>query len=508
MREWSAIKDLHHASDLSTAMPLSVVKDDGIISSSGTNSGTGLEDNLFYNFLQQTNQLAWILDNEGTLLFASTAFYKYFQLEEKECLNRNVMETIPIAVTHSLYELHNRVLTTGKPVESTQPIRLADGSNLICFMNLFSLGTYNGKKLVGGHAIRLPDTSELEKKFHHAQERLLTLNRATSDAIWEWDMQNGQMVHNDTLPELFGYKPNTARGLAWWLRQIHPEDRNRIADKVKHAIETHEQSWDDEYRFRCADNHYKHIQHRGFVVYENGLPIKMIGSLNDVSNLKALEDKLANEKVKRQKEVTEIMVKAQEKERTRIGHELHDNVNQLLSATKLFVDYLTPVGKEQRQVKQKSIDYIQLTIDEIRKLSKELAAPSLKEKGLVQSITGLADDIEMVGAMSVKFDHDDESEQLSIGKKVTLFRIAQEQLKNILKHSHAKSTSISLYTHDEQVKLVIADDGDGFNPQQTYQGIGLGNIRERVNFYNGSVDIQSAKGQGCKLTVIIPAAEE
>ena len=508
MREWSAIKNLHHASDLSTAMPLSVVKDDGIISSSGTNSGTGLEDNLFYNFLQQTNQLAWILDNEGTLLFASTAFYKYFQLEEKECLNRNVMETIPIAVTHSLYELHNRVLTTGKPVESTQPIRLADGSNLICFMNLFSLGTYNGKKLVGGHAIRLPDTSELEKKFHHAQERLLTLNRATSDAIWEWDMQNGQMVHNDTLPELFGYKPNTARGLAWWLRQIHPEDRNRIADKVKHAIETHEQSWDDEYRFRCADNHYKHIQHRGFVVYENGLPIKMIGSLNDVSNLKALEDKLANEKVKRQKEVTEIMVKAQEKERTRIGHELHDNVNQLLSATKLFVDYLTPVGKEQRQVKQKSIDYIQLTIDEIRKLSKELVAPSLKEKGLVQSITGLADDIEMVGAMSVKFDHDDESEQLSIGKKVTLFRIAQEQLKNILKHSHAKSTSISLYTHDEQVKLVIADDGDGFNPQQTYQGIGLGNIRERVNFYNGSVDIQSAKGQGCKLTVIIPAAEE
>jgi PAS domain S-box-containing protein len=508
MREWSATKNLNHASDLSTAMPLSVVKDDGITSPSDTNPGTGGEGNLFYNFLQQTSQLAWILDNEGTLLFASKAFYKYFDIEEKECLNRNVMETIPITVTHSLYELHNRVLTTGKPVESTQRIRLADGNNLICFMNLFSLGSCNGKKLVGGHAIRLPDTNELEKKYHQAQERLLTLNRATSDAIWEWDMQNGQMVHNDILPELFGYKPNTARGLSWWLRQIHPEDRNRVADKVKGAIEAHEQSWDDEYRFKCADNHYKHIQHKGFVVYENGLPIKMIGSLNDVSNLKALEDKLASEKVKRQKEVSEIMVKTQEKERTRIGHELHDNVNQLLSATKLFVDYLTPVGKEQRQVKQKSIDYIQLAIDEIRKLSKELVAPSLKEKGLVQSIRGLAEDIEMVDAMAVRFEHDDESEHLSIGKKVALFRIAQEQLKNILKHSHAKNTSISLYTRDEQVKLVISDDGNGFNPQQTYQGIGLGNIRERVNFYNGSVDIHSAKGQGCKLTVIIPAEEE
>ena len=265
------------------------------------------------------------------------------------------------------------------------------------------------------------------------------------------------------------------------MRQIHPEDRNRVADKVKDAIEKHEQSWTDEYRFKCADNHYKHIQHKGFVVYENGLPVKMIGSLNDVSNLKALEYKLAAEKVKRQKEISEIMVKAQETERTRIGHELHDNVNQILSATKLFIDYLTPIGKEQRHVKQKSIDYIQLTIDEIRKLSKELVAPSLKEKGLVQSIRGLVEDIEMVDAMKIRFEHNEEYEQLSNGKKVAIFRIAQEQLKNILKHSHAKNTMISLCTGDKQVKMVIADDGDGFNPQQTYQGIGLGNIRETVN---------------------------
>jgi PAS domain S-box-containing protein len=175
MREWSVTKNPNHASDLSTAMPLSVVKDDGITSPPNTNPGW--EGNIFYNFLQQTNQLAWILDNEGTLLFASRAFYKYFDLEEKECINRNVMETIPITVTHSLYELHNRVLTTGKPVESTQQIKLADGTNLICFMNLFSLGSFNGKKLIGGHAIRLPDTNELEKKYHLAQERLLTLNR-------------------------------------------------------------------------------------------------------------------------------------------------------------------------------------------------------------------------------------------------------------------------------------------------------------------------------------------
>jgi PAS domain S-box-containing protein len=301
--------------------------------------------------------------------------------------------------------------------------------------------------------------------------------------------------------EMIGYQQDDAKGLSWWLRRIHPEDRNRVSDKVKEATENNQHSWQDEYRFKCADGKYKHIQDKGFVIYENGLPVKMIGSLHDVSDLKDLENKLANEKVQRQKEISEMVIRVQEKERTRIGHELHDNINQVLSTTMLFVDMFTPEGKEQRQVKEKSLEYLRIAIEEIRKLSKELVIPQLKERGLIDSIQSLIDDIHLAHAIRIKFTHDLNTDLLSSGKKITLFRIVQEQVKNILTHSKAKKAEILLQTRQDYVQLVIKDNGVGFDPKQTHRGIGLSNIYERVSFYNGTVDIKTARDKGCSVVV-------
>ncbi|MEI2737935.1 MAG: PAS domain-containing protein [Chitinophagaceae bacterium] len=150
-------------------------------------------------------------------------------------------------------------------------------------------------------------------------KRLLLLSRTTSDAIWEWDMQSGQIFRNDALMDMIGYQLEQTKGLSWWLRRIHPEDRNRVSDKVKDTTEKNLQSWEDEYRFKCADGNYKHMHDKGYVVYENGLPVKMIGSLQDVTNIKELENQLMEEKLQRQKEISETVFRVQEKERTRIG---------------------------------------------------------------------------------------------------------------------------------------------------------------------------------------------
>ncbi|MEI2737934.1 MAG: ATP-binding protein [Chitinophagaceae bacterium] len=179
-------------------------------------------------------------------------------------------------------------------------------------------------------------------------------------------------------------------------------------------------------------------------------------------------------------------------------------MNQILSTTKLFVDMLTPESKEEKQIKQKSIEYLMMAIDEIRKLSKELVVPQLGQKGLVASIKTLIDDIHLSTEIKVKCIHDHENDLLSQGKKVTLFRIVQEQLKNIIKHSKASQVDIFLQCKESDVQLLIKDNGNGFDPRQTHQGIGLSNIYERTRFYNGSVDIQTAPGKGCTLCVTIP----
>jgi signal transduction histidine kinase len=230
----------------------------------------------------------------------------------------------------------------------------------------------------------------------------------------------------------------------------------------------------------------------------------MIGSLQDITDLKLLKDQLMEEKLQRQREISETVIRVQEKERRRIGQELHDNVNQILTTVRLFVEMLTPANNDELDIKKKSIEYVLTAIEEIRKLSRELAVPELKDRSLVETIRKLVDDINIANAIKVKFVHDSECDLLSPGKKVTLFRILQEQMKNILKYSKAKEVTVYLDCKTTEAQLIVQDNGIGFDATQTKTGVGLSSIYDRTNFYNGTVSLDTAPGKGCTLTVKIP----
>ena len=464
------------------------------------------KDTLFSSFINQTPNLLWMVDEEAYLIFANPSFYHYFGLSEKD-LNKKLTELVPAIVADSLYEDHLQVLETGEALKKEQKVKWADGSNLSFLIHIFPITGLNDKKMLGGHAVPLADKYAIEKQLREANEQLLNLSRAASNAIWEWDMRTGQIFRNEPLLDMIGYPIENTKGLAWWLHRIHPEDRDRVSDKVKHTAEKKQLSWEDSYRFKCADGSYKHIRDRGFVIYENDLPVKMVGSLQDVTDIKELQTKLTEEKMRRQKEISETVIQVQEKERTRIGHELHDNVNQILTSVKLFLEMLHPVTQEEIEIKNKSSDYIVQAIEEIRKLSRELVVPQLKGRTLVESIRTLIEDIHISNVMKIHFTHDHENDLLSPAKKLTLFRIIQEQLKNILKYSKASEVNIYLHCKNEEVTLSIKDNGIGFDPKKTYRGVGLASIHERTRFYNGEADIQTAAGQGCLLTVTIPVED-
>lgn len=458
---------------------------------------------LFNQFMKHTPNLFWVVDETSTLVFANHSFFNFFALDKTVATGQKLIHIIPPPAYKSLFSKHQEVFETNKVGEFIEKAEWADGTNNVFRISLFPINVNEKKKMIGGTAISLNDKYEAEKKLKELNDRLLLLTAATNDAIWEWDMQTGQIFRNDTLMDMIGYSNEAPRGLSWWLRRIHPEDRNRVSDKVRDTTEQNLQSWQDNYRFKCADGEYKYMQDKGYVVYENELPVKMIGSLQDVTGLKDLEEQLVEEKMQRQKEISETVIKVQERERTRIGHELHDNVNQILSTVKLFVDMIHPSKKEEKQFKEKTQEYLMMAIEEIRKLSKELVVPQLTQKGLVDSIFNLAEDLQIATGMRIRFTHDHDTEMLSPGKKITIFRIVQEQLKNIIKHSKAKEVDIFLQRKDNVTQLIIRDNGIGFDSSQTHRGIGLSNIYERTRFYNGNVDIDTSPGKGCTVKVTI-----
>lgn len=461
-------------------------------------------DAVFNAFMLQTPNLAWMVDEDARLLFGNRAFFDFFNLDAEGALYRPIGDLIPAEVADAMYGRHLQVLQTGQPLQMVETARRADGSTLTYHINLFPVEGISGRKLLGGHAVNLAEKYAVEKQLRETNERLLLLSRATNDAIWEWDMQSGQIFRNDALMDMIGYQFDDPKGLSWWFRRIHPDDRNRVSDIVKESTDQGRQSWQDEYRFKCADGQYKFMRDRGFIVYENGLPVKMIGSLQDITGIRQLENKLHEEKLRQQKEISETVIKVQEKERTRIGHELHDNVNQILSTSKLFIDLFEPQGEEQERLKAKGLEYIVLAIEEIRKLSKELVVPQLRDRGLVRNVQTMIDDIHLSGKLKIRFTHDDDLEFLSAGKKITLFRIIQEQVKNIINHSQAGEAGINLLVRGNEIHLHIEDNGVGFDSQRTSRGIGLSNIHERTRFYGGRVELYTAPGKGCRMVVAIP----
>lgn len=463
-------------------------------------------DTILKVFIDRSPNHAWIVDADENLVYASGSFYDYFGIDKKEIAGKKIREIIPDAVANALYEKHVQVLKTGVPVETEEKVKLADGTKLIFHVTIFPIESPSGEKLVGGHAVNLADKYKIEKQLRETNDRLLNYGRAVTDAIWDWDMQKGTTFRNDNLMNMIGYPNEEAKGISWWIRRIHPDDRNRVSDKIKEITERNESTWEDEYRFKCADGSYKSIRDRGFVIYENGLPVRMIGSLQDITGIKQLEDQLTQEKLQRQKEISESVIRAQERERRRIGQELHDNVNQILTSAKLFIEMLHPPGKEEQEIRERSIEYILTAINEIRKLSRELSVPELQDKSLIDVIGKLADDINASGKIKIKFVHDAECDLLSPGKKTILFRILQEQIKNIINYSKAEETIITLECKKDKAQLTIKDNGIGFDAAHTRSGAGLANIYDRANFYNGSVDLVTAPGKGCTLTVKIPVS--
>jgi signal transduction histidine kinase len=148
-------------------------------------------------------------------------------------------------------------------------------------------------------------------------------------------------------------------------------------------------------------------------------------------------------------------------------------------------------------------DTINRAIEEIRELSKSLTQSFHREVGLKFSIEDLVENIKRLQHnIRIQFDFSMPVEdKLDDKLKMTLFRIVQEQLNNILKHAAASDIYISMRQTGSRIKLVISDDGKGFDPRKKRKGIGISNIINRVEVFNGQVQIVSSPGKGCSMTI-------
>ncbi|MBV6748904.1 cache domain-containing protein [Pseudomonas chlororaphis] len=223
--------------------------------------------------------------------------------------------------------------------------------------------------------------------------------------------------------------------------------------------------------------------------------------------LNVSEHRLADKKLQR---LTQRIVSLQEEERSRVSRELHDGISQVLVSIKFQFELASHVLEKGQDrglgILREAVERLGEAIGEVRSLSHDLRSSLLDTLGLPAAIGQLAAEFEQRSGLVVTYDNNEFDCQRVDGLPVSLFRIVQEGLTNIERHAQAHNVSITLRGSADSVRLTVIDDGIGFNVAQVerrHTGIGLRNIRERVEHFGGRFELASTPGRSV-LDVLLP----
>jgi two-component system sensor histidine kinase UhpB len=464
-------------------------------------------------------------DNAGDYILLKELL-EQMALPVKKIVHAVNMDVVPSLIKNTVFDLVlldlslpdssgvDSVITVDRLLPQTPIVVLSGLSSLEVAVETISLGAqdylvkgeFDEKLLMKTiqHSIERKKTLD---KLHFSNQRYEFINKATLDTTWDWNFENNKGQWGAGIIRTFGYSEKDLL-FDWdmWNNSIHPDDRKRVAGNLKYHLENHLRNWQDEYRFRTADGNYKDVFSRGYLLFSNnGAPSRMFGSTTDVTDRKKLEKELALQQLNQQKLITETTIQAQEKQRNEIGKELHDNINQILATVKIYLGLLKNNKGDTSELLDKSYEYVNEAIEEIRKLSKSLVSPSLGNITLRQAVEDLVHEVNMTNELTMSLIYSvDPALKIDNKKELMIYRIVQEQINNILKHSHATKADIEFKSDAANLHLTISDNGIGFDKKERSKGIGLQNISSRVEFYSGQINILSSPGSGCKFEIMIP----
>lgn len=258
------------------------------------------------------------------------------------------------------------------------------------------------------------------------------------------------------------------------------------------------------------------IIHQQYDIAKKDLFIYTIGGLLIITLLIGFfifQNRKKNQRLKLQaiemeqkRELTHAVMKAEEEERKRIAEDLHDSVAQKMVVAKLNLEALS-INMEMAEQKKTIFENINTLLkestDEVRSLSHSMMPHAFERYGLTNSIKDFLNKIHKKD-LKINFNAEGDFNQLKDNKAFLIYRIMQECIQNVLKHSSASKLDISMMCANNEADIIIEDNGKGFIVSENYVGSGLKNIQSRVDFLNGKLEINSIPGKGTVIAIFVP----
>jgi len=344
-----------------------------------------------------------------------------------------------------------------------------------------------------------------EAVLRESEKRFRVMTDTTPSLVWMCDAKGRITYLNERRLAFTGPDPNAGYGDTW-SAYIHPDDVKNVLDTVAQALRARE-PFSKEYRLRRSDGVYRWMfdlaspRENG-----DGSFAGFIGSAIDVTDQKLAQQAL--EKVSGQ------LIEAQEKERSRIARELHDDICQRLALLSMELEQADRASYQSPLEVKTNLDEIRIHCSEIagdvQSLSHQLHSSKLEYLGAAAAIRGFCHEFSKQHEVSIDFTENDVPRHLPKDISLCLFRVTQEALHNAVKYSGVSEFAVELTTTAGEIQLMVRDEGKGFDVEEAKKtrGLGLVSMQERVHLVHGNLGVESEPGAGTSVLVVVPLARE
>ncbi|TLX78254.1 PAS domain S-box protein [Labilibacter sediminis] len=332
-----------------------------------------------------------------------------------------------------------------------------------------------------------------QKGLLKSDERFTLAVNNSGAHVWDYNVQSRELVWSPDNSDLLGYKLSDIEpNIDFLLSRIHSDDKAAFEKLFKEHIENNT-PFNIDARFYNRYDQVVWLRCKGSSSRdEHNKATRVVGLFVDITD-----------RVKEEEKVMNLILETEDKERSRIAREIHDSLQQTMSTSLLnFEKVRSSITFPDNAIEEKFITgykYLKESISESRSLAHNLMPKVVDQNGVAVAIESLINAIKGSTSTDLVFYHNFGSTRLTLAVEMTIYRIVQEAVNNMIKYSKADTCSIQLLKSNDLVTLTIEDDGIGFEPQNTNHTFGLNSMKTRTDAIGGYLEVESTPGHGTQI---------